>query len=101
MHKIVTTVDEYNAIIFNPDLVITEVKALDPDLVVFLVVYENADGSSGVENFRTNIIIASFITMYARIKLWNLLFKVSSHKDAELLYFDTVSFLMIITQFIE
>src|SRR5258708_10987270 len=91
MHKIVKTVEELNAIMYNPEFIILDIRPLDEAGDVLLVVYRYADDCSFVENFRTNVIIAAFITMYGRIALWNLLFMVHSHKDCELLYFDTVS----------
>ncbi len=66
------------------------VARLESDASTLLLVYENADGSSAVPNYRTNIVIAAFVTMYARITLYNLLKKVDSQKGVELLYFDTV-----------
>ena len=67
-----------------------DVKPLDEELETLLIIFENADESSAKDNFRTNIVLASFVTMFARIWLWLLMFKVHSHPDAELLYFDTV-----------
>ena len=86
--------NSYEKIADNPDFVIKNVQHLDFEQDVMLLVYENADGSSAVDNFRTNIVIASFVTMYARMKLYNLLDSVDSHADAELLYFDTVFLLL-------
>ncbi len=93
-HEIMRRNNSYEKIADNPDFVIKNVQHLDFEQDVMLLVYENADGSSAVDNFRTNIVIASFVTMYARMKLYNLLDSVDSHADAELLYFDTVFLLL-------
>jgi len=92
-HKIVTDLNSFNEIIYDPQLNLKDVKALDEELEILLMIYENADESSAKDNFRTNIVLASFVTMFARIWLWLLMFKVDSHPDAELLYFDTVVFI--------
>ena|SRR5258708_10226366 len=91
MHKIVKTIEELNNILYNPEFIVLDIRPFDEAGNVLLVIYRHVDDCSGVENFRTNVILASFIIMYGRIALWNLLFMVHSHKDCELLYFDTVS----------
>ena len=69
---------------------------MDEELETLLIIYENSDESAWKDNYRTNIVLASFVTMYARIWLWLFLFKIYSHPDAELLYFDTVKYCLII-----
>ncbi len=91
-HKIVVAKQVYDDIAHNPDYKMKHVARLESDASTLLLVYENADGSSAVPNYRTNIVIAAFVTMYARITLYNLLKKVDSQKGVELLYFDTVIF---------
>jgi len=46
-----------------------DVKPLDEELETLLMIFENADESSAKDNFRTNIVLASFVTMFARIWL--------------------------------
>ncbi len=90
-HKVVNSRQELEAISNSPEFTTKEVKFIDEALHTLLVVYENADDSQHTENFRTNVVLASFITMWARMWLYDLLFKVDSNKDSELLYFDTVN----------
>jgi hypothetical protein len=73
--------------------VIKDVKMLDKEGEKLLLTYTNGLENS-IENFRTNIVIASFVTMYGRVKLYKLLALVDNHPDCELIYFDTVSKLM-------
>jgi len=86
----VTNLKSFNDIRYNPEFTLKDVTPLDDELETLLIIYENADESSGKENYRTNIVLASFVTMFARIWLWLLMFLVHSHPEAELLYFDTV-----------
>ena len=99
-HKIVTNLEAFNEIIYNPELNLKDVKPLDEELEMLLMIFENADESSSKDNYRTNIVLASFVTMFARIWLWLLMFMVHSHPDAELLYFDTVILIIILINFI-
>jgi len=86
----VSTLNDFESIIFNPEFVTKDVKAIDKKLKNLLIIYENADQSSNTVNYRTNVVLASFVTMYARMWLYNLLSTVDMHPDAELLYYDTV-----------
>jgi len=88
----VTNLGEFNEIYYNPDYNIKEIVPLDEELETLLIIYENADKSSWKDNYRINIILNYFVTMYSRIWLWLLLFKIYSNPDAELLYFDTVKY---------
>ena len=97
-HKIVTSKNDLMSIIFNPLFTPKDVKPLDEKINNLLVIYENADQSSSKVNYRTNVVLASFVTMYARIWLYNLLHKVDTHPDSELLYFDTVKNFVLLFQ---
>jgi hypothetical protein len=73
----------------DPEHIVKAIKKLDEEWRKVLVVYTN-DLENSVENFKTNIVIASFVTMYGRIKLYKLLALIDEQPDCELVYFDTV-----------
>jgi hypothetical protein len=75
---------------YDPENVIKSMVRLDPEAKKVLLVYSN-NLENSIENFRTNIVIASFVTMYGRIKLYKLLELIDNEPDCELVYFDTVS----------
>jgi hypothetical protein len=75
---------------YDPENVVKSMTRLDPEADKVLLVFSN-DLENSIENFKTNIVIASFVTMYGRIKLYKLLALIDNHPDCELVYFDTVS----------
>jgi hypothetical protein len=74
----------------DPENILKDVKKLDDKGAKLLLIYANTL-ENNIQNFKTNVIIASFVTMYGRVKLYKLLAMVDKHKDCELIYFDTVS----------
>jgi hypothetical protein len=78
---------------YDPDNFLKDLVNLDKDGDKVLMIYENAIDHRQ-ENLRTNIVIASFVTMYGRIKLYGLMDMVDNTPDVELLYYDTVNILI-------
>jgi hypothetical protein len=88
-HKIVARYDDFENTVCDPENVLKDVKRLDDIGSKLLLIYSNGNENS-IENFKTNVVIASFVTMYGRMKLYKLLALVDEHPDCELIYFDTV-----------
>jgi hypothetical protein len=69
---------------------VKDIAKLDDEGDKILIVYENSINNQH-ENMRTNIVVASFVTMYGRIMLYRLMDMVDNTDDVELLYYDTVN----------
>lgn len=92
-HKIIDTNAEFQDFLGNPEIIMKDVRMLDTDDrndESLLLVYKDSL-ETNIENMRTNIIIASYVTMYGRIMLYKLLNQLDSG-GGEVLYFDTVIF---------
>jgi hypothetical protein len=87
MMKIVDTLAAFNDIARNPDYNLKDLIPIDDDRIILMY---NKTEECVDENFRTNVILASFVTMYARLRLFRLMRTVKDG-GGEILYFDTDS----------
>jgi hypothetical protein len=85
----VESLEELTNIHYDGENFTKNVQFLDAEAYRAMMVYSNSEDCT-YENFRTNIVIASFVTMYGRIKLYKLMKQIQDTPGAELLYYDTV-----------
>ena len=86
--KIVDNLASFNAIARNPDYILMDLIALKRHNRMLLL-YKHSEECVD-ENFRTNLVLASFVTMWARLRLFSLICTLREG-GGEVLYFDTVN----------
>jgi len=77
-HKIVDNLESFNSVAYNAENVLKDIKMLDAAGEKLLLIYANSLNNEE-DNYRTSVVIASFVTMYGRIKLYKLLAMIQAH----------------------
>lgn len=92
-HELVTTFERFWKLFSDDSLEILNDTNVSEDKV--LVSYKNKDlESCKVGN--TSLVIAGFVTSYARLRLWHLINKIETRTPGSVLYFDTDSVIYVL-----